>query len=95
MERHVRAPETKLELRNEHLFILKLLESTENRSILADFIPAYYLDVFKETDRLRYKDIVNQLLDHRLIKFFTVGDKTYMEITGKGVDFIAAVDKME
>jgi len=95
MEKHMRAAETKLEIRNEHLFILKLLESTEEKRIIADFIPAYYLDVFKDKDRFRYKEIIGQLLDHELINFFSIGGKSYVVITKKGIDFLQAIEKIE
>jgi len=94
-EKHVETAETELEVGNEHIFILRLLEDSEEKHVLASFIPAYFLDTFKDKNKDHYKSILSKLLDHNLIKLFSVGDKIYVEITRKGIDFLRAVEKIE
>lgn len=87
--------ESKLEVNNRHIFVLKLLENSDDNRALADFILAYYMDVFEDKDKSLYLDVVKQLLDHELIEFLSINQKRYLKISEKGLDFLKTIESLE
>jgi hypothetical protein len=84
----------KLAINDQHLFVLKLLGSSEEKRALANFVLAYYLNIFNEKDRSHYKTILSELLDYELIDFLSIKGKTFVEITEKGFEYLKTIEKM-
>ncbi|MFW6131765.1 MAG: hypothetical protein ACOC5F_04120 [Candidatus Aminicenantaceae bacterium] len=82
------SPDDKMEMRNQHFFILKLLNSMEDSRVLAEFAMVYYLNIFKDKDKTDYKGILKHLMDYGLIDFIDIDNKTYIEITSKGQEYL-------
>ncbi|MBN1274593.1 MAG: hypothetical protein JXB26_20215 [Candidatus Aminicenantes bacterium] len=82
------AVEEKLAFKDDHLFVLKLLGNTEEKRALANFVLAYYLNVFKSKNKDHYREVLSELLDNEMIDFTEDKGKTYMKITSKGLDYI-------
>lgn len=89
-----KAKDTRLAITDQHLFIMKLLSSSDGKRALANFVLAYYLNIFRDKDRTHYKAVLSELLDHELIDFLSIQEKTYMEVTAKGYDYVKAIEKM-
>ncbi|MBN1274156.1 MAG: hypothetical protein JXB26_17980 [Candidatus Aminicenantes bacterium] len=85
----------RLEVNNRHIFVLKLLENSDDKRALADFILAYYQDVFEDKDKSLYLEIIKQLLDHEMIEFLSINQKRYLKISQKGHDFLKTVESLD
>jgi len=81
-----------MEIRNQHLFVLKVLGCTERKQALADFVMVYYMKVFKNAEEKQYRETISQLLEHDLIDIKNVDGKTYMNITRKGMEYVEVIE---
>ena len=86
------AKSDRLAIRDDHLFVLKLLGSAREKRSLANFVLVYYLNVFKDKDKNHYKEILSELIDHELIDFQELSGKTYMTITEKGLEYLHTIE---